>query len=189
MEAELLTRAEFARQMDVSKMAVTKWVQRGWVRLVDGKIDADQAKADLQRFRANEMPAMRPTMSPTLLPISRQAVVRLLRALDDSGLSWHRRPDSERLPAAAAAVGMTARAGARQDDLGGVGWELHGLASRTEASRCIAGEGFTLNGAGILELCRLHVDPGTAVSQVKGQVKVCLELVPALARPYASPVA
>ena len=48
---EFCTMAEYSRRLGVSRVAVTKWVKRGWVFLVDGKIDIKRTDAYLTRYR------------------------------------------------------------------------------------------------------------------------------------------
>ncbi len=42
---ELITQAEYARRVNVSRQAVHDWVSRGVIHLVDGLVDPDQAQA------------------------------------------------------------------------------------------------------------------------------------------------
>jgi phage terminase Nu1 subunit (DNA packaging protein) len=48
---ELITQAEFARRIDVSRAYVSKMVKKGVIKLVDGKIDEATAKAALRSVR------------------------------------------------------------------------------------------------------------------------------------------
>jgi hypothetical protein len=51
VDAAFCSQAEYARRHGVSKPAVGKWVSRGWVVLVDGKVDIAKSDANLARFR------------------------------------------------------------------------------------------------------------------------------------------
>lgn len=46
--SELITQAEYARRKDWSRPYVTQLVQAGRIKLIDGKIDPDQADADIE---------------------------------------------------------------------------------------------------------------------------------------------
>ncbi len=48
---ELVTQAEFARQLHVSKTTVSKWKKRGWLTLSGNLIDAEATMATLDRYR------------------------------------------------------------------------------------------------------------------------------------------
>jgi DNA transposition AAA+ family ATPase len=51
VDAAFCSQAEYARRHGVSKQAVSKWIARGWVVLVDGKVDIAKSDAALAKFR------------------------------------------------------------------------------------------------------------------------------------------
>lgn len=47
----LCTKAEFARKQGVSKVSVTKWEQKGWLVVSEGKVDVEASVARLKKYR------------------------------------------------------------------------------------------------------------------------------------------
>lgn len=177
MERELITQAELARRLGVSKMAVTKWRQRGWISLTDGLVDAVAAMDALRRHRGPEQRhaaavPRRTDVGP--VRVSRAAVLALLEALDGLGVQ----PgacDAARVQQGAQAVGLVAT---QDPDTG-----RFRLCRPNGATA--GGAASTMDGPATLEVCRLAVDP--PLHDPTAVVSVRLDLLPALARPYLQP--
>jgi transposase-like protein len=174
MEHELITQAELARRHGVSKMAVTKWRQRGWISLTGGLVDAGEAARSLQQHRkpTQARPVARRIDPRAHQPVqlARAAVLALLEALDVRCTPADCGP--VRVEQGAQAVGMRAT----------LNPSTGCFQLALPDGEVVAGGGFTLDGPAALEACRLAIASPLHRSEV--EVTVRLDLLPALARPF-----
>ena len=94
----LVTQADFARLMGVSRKSVTSWKARGWLVLEDGQVDVEASRAVLRQHRVTPPGIDAPAPEPAVADIDEdeehedQADIDALaaRILEDTGVPWTR---------------------------------------------------------------------------------------------------
>jgi hypothetical protein len=203
------TKAAFARRHGVRRQALAKWEAKGWLLLVDGKVDVEASNGNLDRYRRAcdgrapappeaRQPAVRQPAtfcqpaSRSLAKLTRREIIARLRALDWSAtFDWSDAAQRRRVQAAARAIGLEAVDSPLRDDGHFGGWQLRDVeavkASGLRREAIHAGYGFELDHSDALWACRdsieLLSDPPSDVD-LADEFEVDLDRLELLAHPF-----
>jgi hypothetical protein len=206
------TKAAFARRHGVRRQALAKWETKGWLELVDGKVDVEASNANLNRYRhvcdgrAPAPPAERqpPVRQPraacqpmvqrqpaSKVLLTRRELIERLHALDwTAPFDWSDAAQRRRVQEAARAIGLEAVDSPLRDDGHHGGWQLRDAAAVAATGVCLetihAGHGYELDHFEALQSCRDAIDLPGELSDVDlaDELDVRLDLLPALAYPF-----
>lgn len=198
----LVSQAEYARRLGVSRAAVAQWKKAGRLVLQGDKVDVEETDARLKRYRRDGLPdivADTPTVKRGR-PLVKQLdalntepvcltcveVMERLAALDwTQSFDWSPEAQDERARLAAQCIGWEAVKSPVRDD-GHWGWfqlripayiAAHGLTDNAVP----AGHGFELDAWDVLKACRAELEP----IDDDDEMTVRLDLLPLLAHPFS----
>ncbi len=198
----LVSQAEYARRLDVSRAAVAQWKKAGRLVLDGDMVDVEATDAKLKRYRRAGLPEITEPTQPVKRgrpsvkhvdelnsePVRMKCadVMRRLADLDwTQTFKWHASAQDERARQAAQCIGWQAVRSPIRDDGHWGGFQLR-IAAYIEAHGLTgdavpAGRGFELEVWDVLKECRDELEP----IDDDDEVMVRLDLLPLLAHPFA----
>jgi hypothetical protein len=203
------TKAAFARRHGVRRQALAKWETKGWLELVDGKVDVEASNANLDRYRhvcdgrapappAARQPVVRQLAAPrqpasrVLVKLTLRELIRRLHALDwTATFDWSDVAQRRRVQEAARAIGLEAVNSPLRDDGHHGGWQLRNVeavrASGVHRDTIQAGHGYELDDFWALWECRdsieLWSDPPSD-ADLADELEVDVDRLKLLAYPF-----
>lgn len=193
----LLSQAEYARRIGVSRPAIAQWKKAGHLVMQGSQVDVEATDALLKRYRRGGLPkdlapiesVKRPTKnvkqttllntSPVSLTIS-EIAARLAELDWKQDFDWSEEAQAERALKAAACIGWEAVTSPLRDDGHWGGYQLRTVAEPLHADHVVAGHGFELDVWEVLCKCRDEISP----PDEEDEVSVRLDLLSFLARPF-----
>ncbi|SIT38648.1 hypothetical protein BN2475_160028 [Paraburkholderia ribeironis] len=197
----LVSQAEYARRLSVTRAAVGQWKKAGRIVTEGSQVNVEASDARLKRYRRAGLPEINEATKTVKRgrPSVKQAgqlnsepvcltcveITERLEAIDwTQTFDWSAEAQDERVRLAARCIGWEAVRSTVTDDGHWGGFQLRILASieayGLTADGIPAGHGFELDGWQVLRECRDELEP----IDDGDEMTVRLELLPLLARPF-----